>query len=1437
MTWRFEHSLQGSAAGWHNQERRSDIIRLASASTTRLHQVKVEARAADANPESLPALEDSSGELLEMAQGTFIRLVAWPTARGGALAALLAGLLACLLPSAASAQWDTMLRTFLQNAAPPSSQPPPSNYPPPAYYGQQRPTYSAPPAGAYQPYPPPPPAYYGQPRAVTPTAADRQRAAEMQRMLDDLGYDAGPASGSWGERSREALRGFLRDHGQPASGEVTPVSQAAVRSAWHERGPAVTPSMPATANGTPSFDCRRATAPAEIAICRDPSLAELDRELAEAFRSAQAAATGGDAAGLSAQQRAWMRRRDACGANPLCLRQTMAGRLAALRQMPHATESAAVPPTADTPPAMDTAGAAAAQTAASRMHRPLAASTAEFDAPPVNRLELLKLLMASRPDLFRNNVVPLLYRALIDRWGSPECARDMAAVRNELRLDSFIAESRTWMDARIAEAAASPVVRFRIDGPVALGPYDEATGAFEVPPQQSAGSILSAKAEVPYGYTGVTDVERATCPIDTPSLLVRQAVERNAQTTMHPVLHVQGGEAIRALPMPRAAAAAWLDTIRSGSPTVRIETVVEATGQQGGLVGRVVAARAVDPNTGAVLHTYDPSLFGAPSPPAAPPAGGAVAVQAPPTAAPAAWAALHARAAPSRGQAAPPADFRTLFGLLLAARPDMGKEDDAVLLWRAVQLTWNTPECEEFRRATDNQIKRRDLVAQLRPSMQSALDAERQAGPTRSMTVSLPVLLAAYDKEKQRFALLDTNATPAARRVTVEPRGDWCHGIFAPDLPANGLSFVIDDGGVLTTLPMTPAAAAARLDLPPARQPRSVRIDAVVNIVATEQGLAAQLVSAKAMDPQDGDILHVYAPEGAAPAASAEAVPATHPVLAFEALRLDPGVLDDAGLLQMTKSQIELDQYAYQAAGAGGRFTAGSGHVFAFALEDVRGKNPDFAAPELAPRMRALLTRIAATAPGRLYAGRTLFGSRGKVPDYDHATSTLRLRCCYLRPGLAPGWFELLSPPAYFPRGANLATKPVPPGAATEIDRRAIYTLELPKEPNPPPALDAQAAGLGFMGWQGPEVVALDRVLELDGVKLPPTEAEQVFQDVQSAHSVPDAVYSRVVFTPERLISAPGGRGSILLAHLEGAELVSPSGRVFARFPASAFPSAAERATTAVQQAAAASSAGQAAAQKLAEQKAAEAQAREAAAHAAAESADASVRRVAANALAGVPYGPDVVGLRLGMEMAKAEDIVRHHMTVGMVLEGTPGGGGTGTRDLGPVRIFVNADKTEQIVLLDRSSGKVLAVQRTVAVPEALSDEQLLDTLRAKYGPPLPGDPHQGRWEWGKSAVGLGFCLVRSIMTVQFKQLEGPPPPMGMAARDLINSRVGFATAWDYAAQPAPSLAQVASCEARLEVSRNATRMFESLYDARIFAVQAADAAAKAASQAAPPAL
>jgi hypothetical protein len=205
------------------------------------------------------------------------------------------------------------------------------------------------------------------------------------------------------------------------------------------------------------------------------------------------------------------------------------------------------------------------------------------------------------------------------------------------------------------------------------------------------------------------------------------------------------------------------------------------------------------------------------------------------------------------------------------------------------------------------------------------------------------------------------------------------------------------------------------------------------------------------------------------------------------------------------------------------------------------------------------------------------------------------------------------------------------------------------------------------------------------------------------------------------------------------------------------------------------------------------------------------------------------------MAMSDAEALIRRHITVGSVFEGTVGDGNAYRRGMGPVRIFVNADKTEQVVLLDRSTGKVLAIRRTVAVPEAPSDAQLLEALRAKYGEPsvVGGTTNYPDWEWG----GPKFpCSALHVDMASTTQVEGPPQGGSMAISRPLDSRVGL----EYGgppAQPPPNLQQLAQCQARLEVSRSQLQMSEMVYDPRIFAAQLADATAKAASETKPPRL
>jgi len=80
-----------------------------------------------------------------------------------------------------------------------------------------------------------------------------------------------------------------------------------------------------------SFNCAKASSPAEKAICANPGLGKLDVALSAAYASRLKSLSKADQGALKAEQRAWVQVRKACYGNPDCLRPLMADRIAALR--------------------------------------------------------------------------------------------------------------------------------------------------------------------------------------------------------------------------------------------------------------------------------------------------------------------------------------------------------------------------------------------------------------------------------------------------------------------------------------------------------------------------------------------------------------------------------------------------------------------------------------------------------------------------------------------------------------------------------------------------------------------------------------------------------------------------------------------------------------------------------------------------------------------------------------------------------------------------------------------------------------------------------------------------------------------------------------------------------------------------------------------------
>jgi hypothetical protein len=89
---------------------------------------------------------------------------------------------------------------------------------------------------------------------------------------------------------------------------------------------------PATAAARPSFNCGNARSRGEVAVCSDPGLAALDRQMAARFRSALSDADPEQRALLTRTRDSFLRYRDQCDSNS-CIAETYRGRMLEIRDI------------------------------------------------------------------------------------------------------------------------------------------------------------------------------------------------------------------------------------------------------------------------------------------------------------------------------------------------------------------------------------------------------------------------------------------------------------------------------------------------------------------------------------------------------------------------------------------------------------------------------------------------------------------------------------------------------------------------------------------------------------------------------------------------------------------------------------------------------------------------------------------------------------------------------------------------------------------------------------------------------------------------------------------------------------------------------------------------------------------------------------------------
>lgn len=89
---------------------------------------------------------------------------------------------------------------------------------------------------------------------------------------------------------------------------------------------------PPQPSASPSFNCRFARSRGEIAVCNDPGLAALDRQMAAQFSTALAQADSGERALLQRTRADFLRYRDNCPSNA-CIAETYRGRIREIRDI------------------------------------------------------------------------------------------------------------------------------------------------------------------------------------------------------------------------------------------------------------------------------------------------------------------------------------------------------------------------------------------------------------------------------------------------------------------------------------------------------------------------------------------------------------------------------------------------------------------------------------------------------------------------------------------------------------------------------------------------------------------------------------------------------------------------------------------------------------------------------------------------------------------------------------------------------------------------------------------------------------------------------------------------------------------------------------------------------------------------------------------------
>jgi len=420
--------------------------------------------------------------------------------------------------------------------------------------------------------------------------------------------------------------------------------------------------------------------------------------------------------------------------------------------------------------------------------------------------------------------------------------------------------------------------------------------------------------------------------------------------------------------------------------------------------------------------------------------------------------------------------------------------------------------------------------------------------------------------------------------------------------------------------------------------------------------------------------------------------------------RFNPAAVDEGELSEVERRQIVLDQWQLEEG------KAGSG---IFSKSDIEDRVVDFVAPALMPAFKAALQELSAELPETLHVmGRTPIDHvryedgqlrrRDDDPQDPVLVGPRLVKAERLVKHSPLGAVELID--GYPPL---LLAGPMPkfPEAIRKADLRGGLRIALDRTPEIPPIdMAPEAAEEIFVGVQcsalAAEVLALERGATREEAK---KEAEDCYRRSVRYTEALVAVYDVRVERIERR-----NRDWLVYAALEGARLYGPHGDLIARFEGKDFPLAED-----VWKAKAAADAEREAAEEKARLEAEAARrAEEEAERLARLEVETRERKKALDSVART----DVVGLTLGMSLDEADGIIREHMKVGWVIDRAE----TTQKPFQEHIAYYRDDAEEGIGLFkhDAAGPEIFGISRTVRLEKGTRAEDVLGSLKAKYGPP-----------------------------------------------------------------------------------------------------------------------